>query len=43
MGLRPTKGNEDAAGRFRGINNLDRVFNGALGVVQNRDRKHLHS
>ncbi len=30
MGLRPTKGNEDAAGRFRGINNLDRVFNGAF-------------
>jgi hypothetical protein len=29
MGLRPSKSNEDAAGRSRGINNLDRVFNGA--------------
>ncbi len=30
MGLRPTKGNEDAADRSRGINNLHRVFNGAF-------------
>ena len=29
MGLRPTKGDEDAAGRSRGINSLDCVFNGA--------------
>ena len=28
MGLRPTKGHEDAADRFFGINDLDRVFNG---------------
>ncbi len=32
MGLRPTKGHEDAAGRFFGINDLGRVFNG-VGVV----------
>ncbi len=29
MGLRPTKSDQDAAGPFRGINNLRRVFNGA--------------
>jgi hypothetical protein len=29
MGLRPTKGDEAAAGRSRRINNSDRVFNGA--------------
>ena len=29
MGLRPTKGDEDAVGRSREINNLDRVFSGA--------------
>ena len=31
MGLRPTKGDEDAGDRCRGINNLRRVFNGAVG------------
>ena len=30
MGLRPTKGDEDAVGRSREINNLDRVFSGAV-------------
>jgi hypothetical protein len=29
MGLRPTKSNENASGRARRINDLDRVFNGA--------------
>ncbi len=33
MGLRPTKGDEDAAGRFRAINNLHRVFNGAFACI----------
>ena len=31
MGLRPTKGDEDAGDRCREINNLGRVFNGAVG------------
>lgn len=30
MGLRPTKGDEDAVGRARGTNELERVFNGAV-------------
>ena len=30
MGLRPTRSDADAAGRFRRINDLDRVFNGAV-------------
>jgi len=30
MGLRPTELAEDAAGRSRRINNLDRVFRGAV-------------
>ena len=29
MGLRPTKSDEDATGRSRRINDLERVFNGA--------------
>jgi hypothetical protein len=33
MGLRPTKSYEDAAGRSRGINYLDGVFNGAFAPV----------
>jgi hypothetical protein len=28
MGLQPTQGHEDAIGRFGGINDLRRVFNG---------------
>jgi DUF4097 and DUF4098 domain-containing protein YvlB len=33
MGLRPTHGDEDAAGRRRGIDDLRRVFSGAVGRV----------
>ena len=32
MGLRPTKGDEDAVESQRRINNLDRVFNRAVPV-----------
>lgn len=34
MGLRPTKGHEDAVGRFRGLNDLCRFFNGADGPAE---------
>jgi len=30
MGLRPTKSDEDAVSRYRGINDLRRFFNGAV-------------
>jgi hypothetical protein len=30
MGLRPTKSNENASGRARRINDLDRGFNGVV-------------
>jgi len=33
MGLRPTKSDEDAPGRSSRINNLDRVFNGAVSAL----------
>ncbi len=34
MGLRPIKGHEDVAGRFFGINDLGRVFNGVpMGLL----------
>ena len=38
MGLRPTKTNEGASDRCRGINNLDRAFNRAVlaGLLQTR-------
>ena len=40
MGLRPTKTNEGANDRCRGINNLDRAFNRAVGEAR-RWRKYL--
>lgn len=36
MGLRPTKGDEDARGRCRGINKLRRVFNRAAPKVSQK-------
>jgi hypothetical protein len=36
MGLRPTKGDEAAAGRSRRINNSDRVFNRASEIPLER-------
>ena len=34
MGLRPTKTNEGASDRWRGINNLDRAFNRAVPAAR---------
>ena len=36
MGLRPTERNEDADGQCSGINDLDRVFNRAVIIIERR-------
>ena len=41
MGLRPTKTNGGASGRYRGINNLDRAFNRTFPARIPETVKHL--